>query len=171
MCAPPWRREPHPRWEIFSEGCFVCCVLLIPTLRDTRYSIRLQQHLECTYNTVAVREQHRSIRVCLNPPPESMGTSGTERGCSWSFVPFLSKKTCSGPCRILGPASRIGTNGIFCTCHGKLLPTSIFGGVRLHQIICYLFPIGWAVRSSQTRKRGATRLLPLPRYTVFLGLH
>ena len=81
------------------------------------------------------------------------------------FVPFLSKKMCLGPCRILGLASRIGTNGIFCTC-----PTtnwcphpSIFGGVHLHKIIRYLFPFGRAVRSPQTGKRGATLLLlPLP---------
>ena len=30
------------------------------------------------------------VGVCLNPSPEIIGTSGTERGCSWSFVPFLS---------------------------------------------------------------------------------
>ena len=97
-----------------------------------------------------------------------MGTSGTYRGCSWSFVPFLSKITCLGSCRILGLASRIGTNGIFCTCHGKLVSTSIFGGVDLHQTICYLFPFGRVVRSSHTRKRGATLLLPLPRYQGIL---
>ena len=99
-----------------------------------------------------------------------MGTSVTERGCSWTFVPFLSKKICSDPCRVLGLTSRIGTNGIFCTYQGKLVSTSIFGGVHLRQIICYLFPFDRAVRSSQKRKRGATLLLSLPRYnTVFLG--
>ena len=46
-----------------------------------------------------------------------MGTSGTGRGCSWSFVPFLCKRTCLGPCSIRGLAGRISTNGIFCTWH------------------------------------------------------
>ena len=32
--------------------------------------------------------------------------------------------------------------------------------------VCFLFPFGRSVRSSQTRKRGATLLLPLPRYLV-----
>ena len=92
-------------------------------------------------------------------PPRSMGTSGTERSCSWSFVPFLNNRTCLGPCRIPGLASRIGTNGIFCIyrfCHGKFVSTPIFQYAHLHQILCYLFPLGRAVRSSQTRKRGAT---------------
>ena len=35
---------------------------------------------------------------------------GTERGCSWSFVPFLGKKSCLGPSRILGLASQISPN-------------------------------------------------------------
>ena len=104
-------------------------------------------------------------------PPRSMGTSGTERGCSWSFTPSLFKTTRLGLCRPLRLASRISTNGVFRTCHGKLVSTSIFGGVHIHQITCYFFPLGRAVPFSQTRKRGATVLLPLPRYTVFLGLH
>ena len=32
---------------------------------------------------------------------------GTERGCSWSFVPFRGKKPCLGPSRIFGIASLI----------------------------------------------------------------
>ena len=49
--------------------------------------------------------------ACPNPFPKSVGTGGTERGCSWSFrsVPVGKKKTCSGPCIILDPASRIST--------------------------------------------------------------
>ena len=50
------------------------------------------------------------MRACLNPidlgEPE-----GTERGCSWSFVPFLGKKSCLGPPRILGLASQVTTSG------------------------------------------------------------
>ena len=58
--------------------------------------------------------------------------------CSYSIV---SKKTCLGPCRILGPASRIGTNGIFCTNHGKLVSTYIFGGVHLHKNNLLFVPV------------------------------
>ena len=35
---------------------------------------------------------------------------GTERGCSWPFVPFLGKTSCLGPSRIFGSASQITTN-------------------------------------------------------------
>ena len=60
---------------------------------------------------------------CVLTLPESMVTRGTERGCLWSFVPFLSKKTCLGPRRILGLASRIGTKVISCTCRENLMST------------------------------------------------
>ena len=66
------------------------------------------------------------------------------------------------------PAESARTNGIFCTYihtyKSKLVSTSIFGGVHLHKIICYLFPFGRAIRSSQTRNKGATLLLAFPRY-------
>ena len=39
-----------------------------------------------------------------------MGPNGTERGRSWSFVPFLGKKTCLGPCRMLVLASQMSTS-------------------------------------------------------------
>ena len=37
-------------------------------------------------------------------------TEGTERGCSWLFVPFLGKISCLGPSIILGLACQITTN-------------------------------------------------------------
>ena len=62
----------------------------------------------------------RMIKACLinvsQSAPKIIGTSGTKRACSWSFVPFLRKRVFS-PCRIRGLASRIRTNGIFCACH------------------------------------------------------
>ena len=49
-----------------------------------------------------------------------------------SNVPFLSKKTCLCPCRILGLTSRISTIGIFSTGHDKLVSSNlIFDGVHL----------------------------------------
>ena len=115
----------------------------------------------------------RMVRACLNSHQKAWERAERNEAVrGHSFRSYLvSKKTCLGPCRILGLASRIGTNGIFCTCHRKLVSTSIFDGVHLHQIICYWFSFGQAVRSSQARSRGATLLLPLPRYTVLLGLH
>ena len=112
-------------------------------------------------------------RACLNSHPQR-AWERAERNEAVRGHPLRSylKKRVWGPCRILGLASRIGTSGVFCTCHGILVSTSIFGGVHLHQTICYFFPFGQAVRSSQTIKRGATLLLLLlllPVYTVFFS--
>ena len=96
----------------------------------------------------------RFERRVSTPTKENGNERNRTRLCSSSFVPYLSKKTCLDPRSILGLASRIGTNGISCTCHGQLVSTSIYGGVHLHQIICYLFPFGRAVRSSQNKKKG-----------------
>ena len=57
------------------------------------------------------------------------------------------------------------------TYQSKLVSTSIFGGVHLHKIICYLFPFGRAIRSSQTRNRGATLLLAFPRYIYIYSFY
>ena len=49
------------------------------------------------------QEQHHCLFDLVEP-------EGTERGCSWPFVPFLDKKSCLGPSRMLGLASLISTN-------------------------------------------------------------
>ena len=49
------------------------------------------------------------LRACPNPI-QACGTGRNGTGCSWPFVPFLGKKTCLGPSRILGLASQISTN-------------------------------------------------------------
>ena len=86
--------------------------------------------------------------------------NGPERGYSWSCVPFLDKIPCLGPCPMLGLASQISTNGIFCTCHGTKTACSSaiyvhlhLIAVRLHLPMPSLCPFGRAVRCSQTRKR------------------
>ena len=79
---------------------------------------------------------------------------GTERGCSWPFVPFLEKKSCLSPPRILGLASQITTNDNLLRMprHSNsvlvLVSTSIYCDANLHQTILYLCPFGRAVRPS-----------------------
>ena len=83
-----------------------------------------------------------------------MGTSGAERGCSWSFFPFLRKKMCLGAwVHAEYWASPAESGRTICFAHTrtpthqhavarKLVSTSIFGGVHLRQTRCYLLPFG-----------------------------
>ena len=104
-----------------------------------------------------------------------MGTGGTERGCLFVIrsVPIYPKQeVCVHATSWASQAESARTvNFAHISCHNELMSTSILGGVHPHQIFCYLFPLGRAVRSSRTRRRGATLLLPLPKYTDFLGMH
>ena len=93
-----------------------------------------------------------------------IGTSRTERGRSWSSVPFLRQKPCLGPCRILGLANRVSnTNGILFVRmprHSTRFVSAIGVHVRVHlrwcpNPRCYACPFGQrAVRSSERSKRG-----------------
>ena len=101
---------------------------------------------------------HRRVLTLFDLEPE-----GTERGCSWPFVPFLGKKSCLGPSRILGLASQITTNDNILRMHAAAkqqrvvrkmsLPPSTVMSISIKQyfILC---PFGRAVRSSSRRRRG-----------------
>ena len=102
-----------------------------------------------------------------------MGTSGTERGCSWSFVPFQCKNTCLVPCRILALASLNSRNGQVCTCHDSKTilcanwcprPSSVVSIYIKRDAICSR-SIGPFGPPKEEGRRCAT-LLPLPRYKI-----
>ena len=68
-----------------------------------------------------------------------MEPRGTERGCSWSFVPFLGKKTVLlGLPRISGasPAKSVQTIVTFCACHDTTTACWCATGVHLHLQQC-----------------------------------
>ena len=66
----------------------------------------------------AIDEQHERVSGRVLTLFDLVEPEGTERGCSWPFVPFLGKKACLGPSRILSLASQITTR-LCCTAHKK----------------------------------------------------
>ena len=102
--------------------------------------------------------------------------NGTERGYSWSFVPFLGRKLCLGPPRILGLASQTNTNDnlLHMPRHNNsvlvrakcALPSTVMSASIKQDFIC---AFGRAIRSSRRIRRGPTQILPLPRKLFFPG--
>ena len=107
-----------------------------------------------------------------------MGTSGTERGCSWLFVPFLCNKTCWVHAESwASPANSVrtvyfahATTPVDCCAqigvHAHLrwcLPTS-----TSNEMVRVLDRSG---RSVPPKKKKGAAFIPLIRYFVFLGLH
>ena len=123
--------------------------------------------MECDKRALPLPRIRRILTLFDLVEPE-----GTERGCSWPFVPFLDKKSCLGPSRILGLASLISTNdNLFAhattqqqrvLCALRVQPHLIYSDVHRHQTRIYLCPFGSAVRSSLKKKGGPTHVLPLP---------
>lgn len=109
-----------------------------------------------------------------------MGTSGTDGGCSSSFVPLWCKKTSLDPRRIYwaSPAESVGNGILLHTCHDTTRvftrkwcprPSSVVSIYTSNE--SYMCPFGQAVRFSEKRQRSTTLGLCFPKCSVFLELH
>ena len=108
-----------------------------------------------------------TIRPCLNSLQGAWERAEWKRGCSWSFVPFLSKNTCvwvhaeswASPVESVRTVCFAQATANWCPHQSSVV--SWCPSTSNNKL---LFPFGWAVRSSQTKKTGATLFLPFPRY-------